>query len=57
MTKVQIKKNQKVIKTFSVPAGKNIQTVFNMAVDIAGGMWNGIDDFVVNIFNCKNVHP
>ncbi len=48
MNAVQILKNGKVVKEFeSHPM--QVQSVFNSAVNIAGGMWNGKDTFKVVI--------
>jgi hypothetical protein len=48
MVTISILKNNKVIKQFKCTQAKK-QSVFNKAVDMAGGMWNGVDDFSVKI--------
>ena len=48
MKKVQILKNGKLIKQFSCPVNM-VQKYFDLAYDIAGGMWNGEDKFTVVI--------
>jgi hypothetical protein len=48
--KVMIKKNDVTIKTFEC-VENTLQTTFNRAHDIAGGMWNGTDKFKVIINN------
>ncbi len=48
MIKVMIKKNDETIKTLEC-VENTLQTTFNRAHDIAGGMWNGTDKFKVII--------
>lgn len=45
---VQIFKNGKLIQTFPCTQ-KNVNKVWDKAYDIAGGMWNGKDKFLVKI--------
>lgn len=48
MITIKILKNGKLIKQFTCP--KSIQQkYFSLAIDIAGGMWNGKDEFKVII--------
>ncbi len=44
--KIQILKNGSPIKELSYTP-QTLQKVFNKAVDIAGGLWNGVDKFTV----------
>ena len=46
--KVMILKNDETIKTLEC-VEKTLQHTFNLAHDIAGGMWNGKDKFKVII--------
>jgi hypothetical protein len=46
--KVMIKKNDETIKTLEC-VENTLQHTFNLAHDIAGGMWNGKDKFKVTI--------
>ena len=46
--KVMIKKNDETIKTLEC-VENTLQHTFNLAHDIAGGMWNGTDKFKVII--------
>ena len=48
MIKVMILKNDVAIKTLEC-VENTLQTTFNRAHDIAGGMWNGKDKFKVVI--------
>jgi len=48
MKTVKILKNGSVIKQFTCQE-KMQQKYFSHAVDIAGGMWNGVDKFTVVI--------
>jgi hypothetical protein len=48
MKTIKILKNGKLIKQFTC-AEKMVQKYFNHAFDIAGGMWNGKDEFTVVI--------
>lgn len=48
MKTVVIKKNGNVIKSFQSSESK-LHSTFNKAVNMAGGMWNGIDKFTVSI--------
>jgi hypothetical protein len=48
MKTVVIKKNGNVIKSFESSETK-LQSTFNKAVNMAGGMWNGVDTFTVSI--------
>jgi hypothetical protein len=48
MTSIVILKNNQIIKTY-ITGGSDIQRTFDKAVDIAGGMWNGVDIFTVKI--------
>jgi len=43
---IQIKKNGAVIQTLSSTPSR-LQEAFNKAIDIAGEMWNGVDEFSV----------
>ena len=52
--KVVIKKNDKVVKEFNCNT-KTIMSVWNRAIDIAGGMWNGKDDFRVAVLTMREV--
>lgn len=46
--KIEITKNGKVVKEFTCRESE-LQSTFNKAHDIAGGMWNGKDQFKVVI--------
>ena len=46
MVTVKILKNSSTIKQFTCPI-KMQQKYFELAFDIAGGMWNGKDEFKV----------
>jgi hypothetical protein len=46
MIQIQILKNDAVIKTLSCVESK-LQSTFNRAHNIAGGMWNGTDVFTI----------
>lgn len=48
MKTIQILKNEKLIKQFTCTE-KMLQKYFDFAIDIAGGMWNGKDEFKVII--------
>ena len=48
MIKVKILKNDETIKVMEC-VENTLQTTFNRAHDIAGGMWNGTDKFKVII--------
>jgi hypothetical protein len=48
MIKVMIKKNDETIKVMECMES-TLQHTFNLAHDIAGGMWNGKDKFKVII--------
>ena len=48
MIKVMIKKNDETIKVMEC-IEDTLQHTFNLAHDIAGGMWNGKDKFKVII--------
>lgn len=48
-TTVVIKKNGIVIKQFTVTDSKKVNSILNRAIDIAGGMWNGKDEFTVEV--------
>ena len=48
MIKVQILKNDEVIKTLECIESK-LQSTYNKAQCIAGGMWNGTDVFTIVI--------
>ena len=48
MVQVQTLKNGNLVKQFTCPA-KMQQKYFNLAIDMAGGMWNGKDKFTVII--------
>jgi hypothetical protein len=48
MIKIIILKNDKVFKTFTA-APSEVQSVFNKALDLAGSLWNGVDEFSVAI--------
>lgn len=48
MKTIQILKNGKLVKQFFCPA-KMMQKYFDLAHDIAGGMYNGKDKFTVTI--------
>ena len=48
MKTIQILKNGNCIKQFTSPI-KLVDKYFALAVDIAGGMWNGKDEFKVVI--------
>lgn len=49
MKKIEIRKNGNTVKTIVVPKLRPLQQVFDYAVNIAGGMWNGKDEFTVTI--------
>jgi hypothetical protein len=46
MIQVQILKNNVVIKTLLCIESK-LQSTFNRAHNMAGGMWNGTDEFTI----------
>lgn len=46
MVTVQILKNGKLVRQFYCPV-KFQQRYFDLAYDIAGGMYNGVDEFTV----------
>ncbi len=48
MVTIKIQKNGNTIKQFTCPV-KMQQKYFALAFDIAGGMWNGKDEFKVVI--------
>lgn len=48
MATIKILKNGQMAKQFFAPANM-VQKYFELAVDIAGGMWNGKDEFKVVI--------
>lgn len=48
MKTIQILKNGKLVKQFFCTP-KMLQKYFDLAVDIAGGMYNGKDQFTVTI--------
>lgn len=48
MVTIKILKNGNLIKQFTCPK-KMLQKYFNLAYDIAGGMWNGKDEFTVKV--------
>ena len=48
MVAVQILKNGALVRQFSCPE-KMMQKYFDLAMDIAGGLYNGIDSFTVQI--------
>jgi hypothetical protein len=45
---IQILKNGSPIKEFPYTS-QTLQKVYNKAVNIAGGKWNGVDEFVVKV--------
>lgn len=45
---IQILKNGKVVKSYPCTPS-TMQKVFMKAFDIAGGMWNGKDEFLVKV--------
>ncbi len=53
--KIMILKNDIEIKSF-ISNETDFQKDFNTAVDIAGGMYNGKDEFVVTSKKIKNNH-
>jgi len=55
MNLVQILKNGKPVKQFSCPVSM-VQKYFQLAVDIAGGMYNGKDKFVVKIIDVNTTN-
>jgi hypothetical protein len=48
MKTIQILKNGQLVRQFSAPANM-VQKYFDLAYDIAGGMYNGKDKFTVII--------
>lgn len=48
MRKIEILKNGKVIKTITCTTSQ-VQKAYNYAVDITGGLWNGVDEFSVRV--------
>lgn len=48
MIKIWVLKNNRIVKEFWATK-ETLQKVFNMAHDVAGGMWNGVDTFKVKI--------
>jgi hypothetical protein len=50
MKKIEILKNGKMVRQF-ICKESDLQKKFEYAVDIAGGMWNGKDNFKVVILN------
>ena len=48
MLTIEIKKNNEVIKSMRCVASMK-DNYFNLAVDMAGGMWNGKDKFTVEV--------
>jgi hypothetical protein len=47
MTTIKILKNGNCVKQFTATTEKMFQKYYALAVDIAGGMWNGKDEFKV----------
>jgi hypothetical protein len=48
--KVNVLKNGSIIQQFSATES-TYQRVYRKAVNIAGGMWNGVDKFTVIVVN------
>jgi len=48
MVQIKIIKNGTVIKSFTCPK-ESQQNQFEKACSIAGGMWNGVDEFKITV--------